>query len=320
MLVQSKRRSSVLRTVHLVPAHTVILTKQLLGLPHVVLLADRKLEILSGRHIPELVDHHNSKQVSDGGKECTVNVVLDLFADDGRNGIEKDLRSHKEKGSKGNSSNHPDILQNENGQSKLRQDVDHHKNEVEEVEHHKETHGVMRANGVRAPRGNKGEERNDKGEDEGTQSGSSQEEHGSSGTVFVELEAKETKVHQGPQGGGNSTILDSHEVGEGSRARRSHSGVNHQRHAGKEEEAAQKVEQLFSANRRVLALDCVHHDENHGQGSNVDEGVADLENDGVGQLDGPRVTLRHEANAVEKRRLVTSGLLVGAYQHAQRQG
>src|SRR5438105_1381605 len=57
------------------------------------------------------VDHHDGEEVTDGGEEQAVEVMLDLVADAGGKDVENDLSGHEEEDAKGNVAQWPAILQ-----------------------------------------------------------------------------------------------------------------------------------------------------------------------------------------------------------------
>ena len=88
------------------------------------------------------VDHHDGKEVTDGGEEQAVEVMLDLVADVGGKDVENDLSGHEEEDAKANVAQWPAILQRVDDEEDLHDEVDPDADGIDDVQDDKEADGV----------------------------------------------------------------------------------------------------------------------------------------------------------------------------------
>jgi hypothetical protein len=91
-----------------------------------------------------LVDHHDCQQVADGGKEETVQVVLDLVADDVAEDIQDDLTDDKEEDAERDVTERPAVFQCSNNEYNLTDDVDEQEDGVYDICDDEDANGVLR--------------------------------------------------------------------------------------------------------------------------------------------------------------------------------
>ena len=92
-----------------------------------------------------LVNHHDRQEVTKGGEEQAIQIMLNLVTDGVAESIKKDLTDDKNNDSKTNVTKRPAILKCIHSKQKLHDQVYHYANGVQDVEDHEQADGIGRA-------------------------------------------------------------------------------------------------------------------------------------------------------------------------------
>lgn len=140
--------------------------------PHIRLTRDRKLQILLCDRVPILVDHHHSQEITNGGEEEAVEVVFDLGAYFGGEGVEGNLSDDDEEDADCNVTEGPSVFEGVEDEGDLEDYVDDEEDAVEDVEDDKE--GCCGGGGEGGP-ALEGTEGDGAGDQEGSEGGETEE-------------------------------------------------------------------------------------------------------------------------------------------------
>ncbi|RDW88593.1 hypothetical protein BP6252_00625 [Coleophoma cylindrospora] len=246
--------------------------EQFLDLPVILLGPDGELEVLAGDGVPILV----SRQVADGSEEQPIQVMAHSRADVVAEHIQDHLSNDQEEDPKRNIPQGPAILQRVGHEDDLHHDIDHERNAIDQIQHDKQAHGIRRAEpSPLLERRERDHECDD--------------EHGEADTIDQETHAQ----------GGGEPALDRDEVGEDAVPRGDDARVQAERDEGEEHYRTATLPPDQHTNRRELAAHMEDHDHSHDQRGNVRERRRSLEDDGVRDLNVPRIAVGLDALAQE---------------------
>lgn len=169
-------------------ASLILLRQQFLDLPIPLLRAHTELQIFPRNRVPVFIHHHHSQQVTDRGKEQPVQIVLRRLAYWPAEDVEDHLPDDEEEDAEGDVPQRPAVLQRIRHEDDLHDGVDEQADAVEQVQHHKQPHGVGRPQPGEVLEREEGDGERD---DECAGGAAAQEPDGLPRAVFVELEADE---------------------------------------------------------------------------------------------------------------------------------
>jgi hypothetical protein len=220
-----------------------------LHFPVVGPLSYGELEIFLGDGIPELqtsqyekqcvtgvlwvylVDHHDRKQVQEGCEEESIHVVLYVGADRLGECVEQDLADDECRNAKANVPQRPALLQRTDDQHDLHDNVDEEEDRGEDVDHHKEADGALRAKTSPALERKQSDHEADH---EHGQTADAQQPDREGSSIFVELETDEAVDHQAYASGASEAALHSNEVWVRLRSRWHNTAVDDERADGEQ--------------------------------------------------------------------------------------
>lgn len=89
-----------------------------------------------------LVDHHDRQEVTEGGEEQAIQIMLDFVTDGVAESIKKNLADDENNNPKGNVTQRPAVLECIQNKQKLHDQVYRYANGVQDVEDHKQADGI----------------------------------------------------------------------------------------------------------------------------------------------------------------------------------
>jgi hypothetical protein len=169
-----------------------------------------------------LVDHHDAKQVTDGSKEQSIEIVIKLVANLLGECIQNDLTYGKEEDSKYNITQWPSILQGSHDQQNLTDNIDRDKQGIKNIQQYEQARCL---GWVQTSIAVEGKESNHSSDDEHDCASTTEEPYGERGTIFVDLVANETVDEETYAKSRDEAALDGDEVRVGSVANGDDAGV-----------------------------------------------------------------------------------------------
>ena len=92
-----------------------------------------------------LVNHHDGEEITDGGKEKSVKIVVDVVADGVAEDIQNDLADDKKENTESDVAQGPAILQRAQNKKELTARIDEKADCVHNVQHNEDADRILRA-------------------------------------------------------------------------------------------------------------------------------------------------------------------------------
>ena len=193
-----------------------------------------------------LIHHHHRQEIADGGEEESVQVVFNMIADCVAEDVENDLSDDEEEKAKGDVPQRPSILERVGDEDDLHDDVYQQADAVDDIQHHKKTERVGRAQSqLVLERQNRYRPR----DEEHADGGASQQPHRLLGAIFVQLKAHKAIDDEARAQGGCESVLQGGEIGVGTGPRGNDAGVQDERSHGQHDVDVEEGGDLFTACR-----------------------------------------------------------------------